>query len=189
MVRKRIFIAIDVSEDAKRFVAEHISLLRREFPDLRVNWERAEKLHLTLKFLGETEIVLLEQLKRRISLDAASVESFCFTITGSGVFPGVRNPRVLWLGIQEHSGNLRKLQRSIDKSCVALGFKPEQREFKPHLTIGRIRDSQMAHKLVNFHLETKFEDRMVEVREVIIYESLLSPQGSAYEVLSKHPLR
>ncbi|RMF99567.1 MAG: RNA 2',3'-cyclic phosphodiesterase, partial [Acidobacteria bacterium] len=118
MVRKRIFIAIDVSEDAKQVIAAHINLLRREFPDLRVNWEKAEKLHLTLKFLGETEIVLLEQLKHRISLDAASVESFCFTITGSGVFPGIRNPKVLWLGIQEHSGSLRKLQRSIDNSCV-----------------------------------------------------------------------
>lgn len=189
MVRKRIFIAIDVSEDAKQVIAAHINLLRREFPDLRVNWEKAEKLHLTLKFLGETEIVLLEQLKHRISLDAASVESFCFTITGSGVFPGIRNPKVLWLGVQEQSGSLRKLQSLIDNSCVALGFRPEQREFKPHLTIARIRDSQMAHKLVNFHLETKFEDRMVEVREVTIYESLLSPQGSVYKVLSKHPLR
>ena len=187
-MRKRIFIAIDVSEDAKQIIAEHISLLKREFTDLRVNWERAEKLHITLRFLGETEVSLLEELKRRISLDAAGVESFCFTIAGSGVFPGIRNPRVLWLGVQEHSGSLRKLQRSIDNSCVALGFKPEQREFKPHLTIARIRDAQMAHKLVKFHLETKFEAGVVEVREVVIYESLLSPQGSVYRVLSKHAL-
>jgi len=124
-MEKRIFIAVDVSDEIKKEVAGYINLLTNRFPNLRVNWEKAEKLHLTLKFLGKTDESLLEKLKEKIGKDIEIVENFQLRINGSGVFPNIRNPRVIWLGVEEQSGRLFKLQNLIEKGCAELGFETE----------------------------------------------------------------
>lgn len=189
--KKRIFIAVDVSDEVKKEVAGYINLLINRFPNLRVNWEKTEKFHLTLKFLGNTDESLLEKLKEKIGQNAEIVENFWLRINGKGVFPNTRNPRVLWLGVEEQLGRLSRLQNLIEKSCAELGFETEKRDFKPHLTVARIRDPEKASELVRFHLEknTEFKQGSFQVTEVVIYESLLFPEGSVYRVISKHQLR
>ncbi len=187
-MKKRIFIAIDVSNEVKSEVADYINLLMREFPNLKVNWEKAEKLHLTLKFLGDTEKNLIDELERKVGENAEKIERFSLKISGSGVFPNALNPRVLWLGVEEKSGRLFRLQNLIEKSCFELGFEAERRDFKPHLTIARIRQPKEARDLARFHLQANNEEKSFEVAEVVIYESVLFPSGSVYKVISKHPL-
>lgn len=185
-MKKRIFIAIDISEQARHKVSGYIENLRKKFPDLRVGWEKAEKLHLTLKFLGDCDEKQLKSLENAAANSAKSffesekVENFKIQISDTGVFPSKRNARILWLGLQDESGNLAKINRILETECEKAGFKTENRGFKPHLTIARLRQPHKSGNLVEKHLENEFEPVEFGVSEIVIYESKLQPTGSIY---------
>lgn len=186
--RKRIFIAIDVAERLREDIGSYIADLRREFEELRVSWERKEKLHLTLKFLGDTEIKQIRAVEKITSEVAARFSPFELAISGVGVFSSPKNARVLWLGVQDISGHLKSLQSMIETRCCEIGFEAEKREFKPHLTIARIREPQKSIRLAEKHLRNGFESEKFLVSEIVVYESQLLPSGSQYFPLSKHKL-
>ena len=97
-----------------------------------------KNLHLTLKFLGSTPEELLTEVNRKLSSIAKLHDRFTSRIFGAGVFPDIKQPRVIWLGIKD-AEDMIKLQKDADESMAELGFKKEDREFSPHLTIGRAR--------------------------------------------------
>lgn len=185
-MKKRIFTAIDISEQARQKVSDYIENLRREFPDVRVGWERAEKLHLTLKFLGDCderqikglEVALLNSVK--LFVETGSERNIKIEILDTGVFPSTRNPRILWLGLRDEKRQLSKLNQILETECEKIGFEKEKRSFKPHLTIARLREPHKAEKLAAKHLANKFEPVAFAVSEVAIYESKLLPTGSIY---------
>src|SRR2546423_439004 len=107
----RVFCAIELPEALKSFVGEHARRLREAFPRVRASWERPEKVHITLKFLGDVEVSRVEQLSRAAGRAAAHVEPFDLTIAGPSAFPLHGPPRVLWLGIEDTSGPLSNLHR------------------------------------------------------------------------------
>ena len=92
---KRIFIAVDISDRARSAAAAYIETLRGEFRQVRVGWERAEKLHLTMKFLGACETRQLQELENIAARIAAEIPRFTIRIADTGVFPNARSPRVL----------------------------------------------------------------------------------------------
>lgn len=184
-MNRRIFIAIDISDEARRRVADYIGILRREFTDLRIGWERAEKLHLTLKFLGETNEKQLTELAEIVGKTAAQFSNFELQIAETGVFPLLRKPRILLLGVKDETNNLSKISELLEIKCERIGFKREKRKFKPHLTIARLREPQKSKEIAQKHLENKFEPSRFEASEIVIYESKLQPKGSIYEVISK----
>ncbi|HEX8367577.1 MAG TPA: RNA 2',3'-cyclic phosphodiesterase [Pyrinomonadaceae bacterium] len=186
---KRIFVAIDISEAARRKASEYIESLRRRFPGLRVGWDKHEKLHLTLKFLGDTSDEQLEKLTRAAEKTAREISSFKLRIADTGVFPNQRKARVLWLGVKDEKGILRKLSEALENECERQGFTREKRDFKAHLTIARLREPEKSKNLVEAHLQEKFEAVEFEVSEIVIYQSELSPQGSRYAVVSKHAFK
>src|SRR5215212_7221627 len=98
---KRIFVAIDISEEARRKASEYIESLRRSFPGLRVGWDKYEKLHLTLKFLGETSDEQLAKLTKAVEKAARETSSFKLRIADTGVFPSQRKARILRLGVED----------------------------------------------------------------------------------------
>src|SRR5947209_16216769 len=104
----RVFCAIELPEALKSRVGEHIKRLRDAFPQARASWEKPEKIHITLKFIGDIAVPRVEELSHA----AATVEPFELTITTPGAFPPHGPPRVLWLGVEDPSGQLSKLQRS-----------------------------------------------------------------------------
>jgi 2'-5' RNA ligase len=183
---KRIFVAADISEEARRAVSLHIESLGREFPRLRVGWERAEKLHLTLKFLGETTDAQLEKLKNSVEAISRLLSAFPLEIAETGVFPNAKRARVLWIDVRDERGNLREISRRLEIECEKIGFPRENRPFRPHLTIGRLREPGSARELAEKHLKNNFDPVRFEVSAVTIYESLLQPTGSVYKVFSKH---
>jgi 2'-5' RNA ligase len=186
---KRIFVAVDISDEARRKVSEYIETLRKEFKDVRVSWDRAEKLHLTLKFLGDTNEKQLEDLKKNVENIASEITNFKLQISNTGLFPNVRNPRVLWLGIKGDVNDLQKINAVLEIECEKIGFAKEIRIYKPHLTIGRIREPKKAKSLAIKHLENKFEPIEFEVSEIVIYESKLQSNGSIYSVVSSSKLK
>ncbi len=179
-MKKRIFVAVEISEKARAKAAEYISNLKSEFSDVKVGWDKPEKLHLTLKFLGDTDEVQLEKLKEICAVISSEITNFKLQITKTGVFPSPRNARILWLGVEGDVEKMQKINSILEAECEKIGFKKEKRDYKPHLTIGRIREPQKAKKLALTHLENDFEPVELEVSELVIIESKLQPSGSIY---------
>jgi RNA 2',3'-cyclic 3'-phosphodiesterase len=184
MEARRIFLAIDISDAARDTCAAHIEALRADFPNVRVGWERREKLHLTLKFLGSVNDRTLEVLKTRIEDVAQKYGSFDLSLQGTGVFPALSRPRILWIGADDRSGILNRIHADLEKACEAIGFEREAKRFHPHVTIGRVREPQSARKLAEYHVQTKIEPVGFKVAELVIYESKLQPAGSVYSAIS-----
>lgn len=191
---RRIFTAVDISEEARGKVSAYIENLRNEFPKIRVGWEKPEKLHLTLKFLGDTGEEQLRKLKEAVEKTAKIISNsrfqksdFKIHIEGTGVFPSPKKVRILWLGLIDKEGILSKINENLETEGEQLGFEKENRKFKPHLTIGRLREPQVSGDLAEKHLRNKFEPVEFEVSEIVVYESKLHPHGSIYSKVASFP--
>jgi RNA 2',3'-cyclic 3'-phosphodiesterase len=180
---KRLFIAVDISENARNLASKYIARLRDEFPDIRAGWERPEKLHITLTFLGRTDGELIDQIKMKMAEIVRRQNSFNIAMEGTGVFPSVRSPRVLWLGIADGSKMLAHLAEAVIQQTAKLGFEPENRRFKAHLTIARLKEPQSSKDLAERHLDMRYEPVQFEVSSLVLYESQLKPTGSVYTKL------
>nr|AUN37221.1 2'-5' RNA ligase [uncultured bacterium] len=188
MADKRIFIAIDISDEARQRAADHIAQLRRDARDVRIGWEKSEKLHLTIKFLGSVTEKQLDGVDSAVATMAHRHKSFSASLGGSGVFPNPRQPRVLWLGIASGLDQIGQLAEDIEATCQSLGFKPESRFYSPHLTIARIREPKKGRDIATLHLLEGFSPVTFEVDYLTVYESRLGQHGSTYSVISRHPL-
>ena len=122
-MKKRIFVAVDISDEARQKVAEYIGELKAKFPDVKAGWDRPEKLHLTLKFLGDTEENQLVKLKEIVETIAGQFSNLKFQISNTGVFPSPRNARVLWLGVNGDVEELQKINSVLEDECEKIGFK------------------------------------------------------------------
>lgn len=185
---KRIFIAVNISDEARRRAAAHIDGLRARFMKLRVGWERPEKLHLTLKFFGDVNEDQLGQLNKATEQAASVVEPFRLSTAETGVFPSIRKARVLWLGVVDPGGEFRRFHQMLETECEKAGFAPESRDLKPHLTIARLREPERSAGLAAAHLRAEIEPVEFLVPEVVIYESRLGPTGSVYTPVFKYKL-
>jgi 2'-5' RNA ligase len=183
-MKKRIFTAVDISEESRHRAARYIADLKGEFSGIKAGWERAEKLHLTLKFLGDAEESQLEGLKEIAAGIAGRISKLHLQIAKTGVFPSVRKPRVLWLGVEGETEKLRQINSMLEDECEKIGFPKENKIYKPHLTIARLRGPHKAKELVETHLAKEFEPVGFEVCELVIYESKLQPAGSIYKKVS-----
>ena len=134
----RTFIAIELGSTIKTALRRIQSGLGAEIPAKSVRWVQPDGIHLTLKFLGDTPVEQVDAVKVALARAAAEVEPFSLTAAGVGCFPNIRQPRVVWVGLQEPSGALSKLHRAVEAQVAPLGFPTERRAFNPHLTLGRV---------------------------------------------------
>jgi len=183
-VKKRLFIGLDICDEARNAAAVLIDELTERSDAVSAKWERPEKLHITLKFLGSVEERLVGSLTRSLREIAYTVRRFPFEISGTGAFPSVKNPRVLWLGIIEQTRTLNLLAERIDAACDSLGFERETRPFKPHLTIARLRQPLSGRELASAHSAKKFGPIQCFCSELVLFESHLGRGGSVYTKLA-----
>ena len=182
----RCFVAIGIPEPIKRDIGELIEILKKYNVD--VKWVIHENLHLTLKFLGNTQEILLPKIKESLLNIVLSYEPFYIKICTTGVFPNRRYPRVIWVGVED-SGILTKLKKDIEDAMVLLGYQKEDRGFNPHLTLGRVRSQKGVTNLVN-ELDN-FKDRdfgSINVESIKLMKSELKPKGAEYSCLDEIPL-
>lgn len=177
---KRIFAAIDISDEARRDISGYIETLREQFPNVRVGWENPEKIHLTLKFFGDVDDVQLHNLIEAVEKTAGEISPFKLQISDTGVFPSVRKRRILWLGVKDETESLGRLNEIFERECEQIGFPREKRIFKPHLTIARLREPQKSGELARIHRANEFAAIDFTVGELIVYQSELRAQGSRY---------
>ena len=133
----RTFIALELDESLQRYLGETTRRMARELPGLR--WVAPEGIHLTLAFLGELNDEQLAEALRATERAAREVPPFEYRLTRPGLFGSPKQPRVIWIGIDEPSGNLQLLHRQLSLELVQRGFEVDTRPFSPHLTLARIK--------------------------------------------------
>ena len=146
---------------------------------------RPESVHITLKFLGDVEINKIEEIAQMVQTVSKNHTSFSLTIEGTGVFPNGRNPRVLWVGIQQGAEEITALASQIENGLVELGYPKEKRAYSPHLTIGRIRSSRGIDATLKAMNQMEFQGEPFRVEEILIMQSELQPSGAVYTPLKK----
>lgn len=182
----RVFCALELPAEVRARAAEHSARLREASGEVRASWERAEKMHLTLKFLGEIPAGRVKALSDAAASAALRSQSFILALKGTGAFPPRGNPRVLWLGIEDSANALHALHKRLEEACAAAGFAREERPFHPHLTLVRIRAPQGARQLAELHLRTDFERIEFAVADLFVLRSELGQGGSRYTEISRH---
>ena len=179
----RVFCAVELPDDVRRELQTHVSRLREAVPDVAASWSRVENVHLTLKFFGNVEVDRIELISAAASRTVEEFLTFPIAIGGTGVFRPSR-PQVLWIGVSDPTGKLSALQKKFDDETADFG--KEDRAFRPHLTIARIRRPEGARHLADAHLKMAFKPIEIKLNEVIIFRSELSPKGSRYTPLTRH---
>ena len=184
-VTLRTFIAIALPEAVQDKVDVLLSDLRKA--DAAVRWVPARNLHLTLKFLGDVEEARLEELYVGIRKATEGIEPFRITLTGLGVFPNIRRPRVLWIGMDVPEA-MQRLYENIEEELSRLHFPKETRKFSPHLTIGRVKGQRGMERLMSVVERTKFGPERVSVARIVAMKSDLRPTGAVYSALEEFAL-
>lgn len=180
----RSFVCIELPEEIKKNLADLQSRLRPLAKGI-VSWPKPEGLHLTLKFLGDVDPGRLDAAADALMRGCAESHGFQVCLRGTGGFPDLRAPRVLWAGLFEPSGELEKLQRRIEKTYRVAGFAAEERPFSPHLTIARVKAPREAAALARQWQATSLEDLCFSVEEVVLMRSDLRAEGSVYTPLRR----
>ncbi|HEY3415747.1 MAG TPA: RNA 2',3'-cyclic phosphodiesterase [Armatimonadota bacterium] len=153
-----------------------------------VAWVRPTGMHLTLKFLGNVPEERLPTVADILTAVAQRHTPFNLTLAGTGGFPNLRRPRVLWVGVTEGAAELAELAREVDDELAALGFPREARPFSPHLTLGRVKAPERLEELRR-QVEAQGAEQFgtMRVEGLTFYRSDLSPQGARYTVLRMAP--
>ena len=184
-----MFCAVELPEEVRKQLEEHILKLRKAVPDAAASWSRVENIHLTLKFLGNVAVDRVPAISAAASRAVAEFSTFPIGVGNTGVFPRPSRAQVLWIGVSDPSGKLLALQERLENECAVEGFPKENRAYRPHLTIARIRRPEGTRHLADAHLQMQFNTTEVELTELIIFRSELSPKGSKYTAISTHQLR
>jgi RNA 2',3'-cyclic 3'-phosphodiesterase len=183
----RVFCAVELSDDVRSRLQRHIEQLRKEVPDAAASWSRVENIHLTLKFLGNVGVERIAAISAAASRAVKGFAPFEIGVGTTGVFPKPSRAQVLWVGVSDPSGKLLKLQQKLESECTAEGLAKEDRAYRPHLTIARLRKPDGARQLADAHLKMEFEPAEIELNELIVFRSELSSKGSRYTPISRHP--
>jgi RNA 2',3'-cyclic 3'-phosphodiesterase len=179
----RAFVAVEISEGARRQIADLLQALQRE-PGIPVRWVRSELMHLTLAFLGEVPQDFIEAAKTRLVDVAQQHRAFRAQLKGLGAFPSPSRARVVWVGMEQGKDEVCGLQADVVKALRSVGYQPERRPFSPHLTIGRLRIPDDVSPAT----AVEFESESFTVGRVALFRSVLQPAGPVYSVLAELPL-
>ncbi len=174
----RTFIAVEISEAQKRAIAGLERDLKRS--DAAISWVRPENVHITLKFLGEVPEERLQDVFRITEEVCSASVSFAVDIRDTGVFPAMKRPRVIWVGIGRGKDELKKISELLDIHLARQGFPREERPFKPHVTIGRVKGPRNIQKAIRRLQEIEFEAGSYIADKVVVMKSELKPGGAVY---------
>jgi 2'-5' RNA ligase len=177
----RLFIGLPVEKRVQKELGQITSVLNTKGG--KVKWVKPKLIHLTVRFLGDTDEGLIGDLSKLIDRVAAQTQTIGTIVDSLGGFPNLNRPRVIWAGLSGATEVLTKVAGEVERSVRELGFKAESNRFKAHLTIGRVRDPRPLGTLPDYI--KSFEMRPLELTfdRLILYKSTLTPEGPIYEHL------
>ena len=184
---KRLFAAIKINPD-EHFLKIYYQLIS-QLKDESIKWVEPHKLHLTLKFFGETGEDRIDDICSAINEVAGEFKPFSFVLKGVGIFGSSYKPRVIWFGIDDNT-LLKLLGNTMLNKLADAGFPNDRQNFVPHLTVGRIK--QLRHKSWFQTTINKLKQAYIQeigVDEILLFESILERNGPRYHVIEKFKLR
>ena len=182
----RTFIAIEIPDEIKGMIARFQKQVAADEKSIR--WVNVRNIHITLRFIGEIPESLVEKIVISIFEKPPQIDTFAIGLKGTGAFPNLRRPRVVWVGITSGNEQLTKLVTYLEAQLTNLGIPKENRKFKSHVTIGRIKNNQ---KLINSGI---FDDPDLlnagefQAQKIVLMKSELKPSGAVYSVLAEQSL-
>jgi RNA 2',3'-cyclic 3'-phosphodiesterase len=179
----RCFIAIEIPSEVKSAFVELQNDLRSAGAD--VAWTNPDNVHLTLKFLGEIDKKLVSEVEQICLETISSISPFKLSIDRIGLFPNERHPRVLWIGLGGEVETLEKLQEQLDERLAGIGFEIEEKDFQPHLTVGRIRSNKNLRDMLKRSDGYSLPTLSFMVQEIVLMKSDLLSSGACYSELAK----
>lgn len=183
----RAFIAVEIDRSLKQKISELISKLKKS--DTNIKWVNENQIHFTLKFLGNIEESKVQAISTVLKSITSHSKEFALTLSDIGAFPNMRRPRVIWIGADKGAGNLKILADKIEIELEKLGFEKEKREFKSHLTLGRVRSLKNIENLEKIINETDFQPpNEIKIDKLVLFQSTLTPKGAIYAPLSEYPM-
>ncbi len=189
----RLFISINLTPELLATLTDLQDQLKRQLASQPLRWARPEGIHLTLKFLGDTDTGRIEEIVRALQQAVEPHQPFELSIGSLGCFPNQSKPRVLWVGVQDPDERLRRLAASVDDAMAGLGWKRENRPYTGHLTLARVKkyattqDKQALSELLS---SAQVADSLgvLPVQTIHLMRSQLQPDGAVYTSLITVPL-
>lgn len=183
---KRTFIALKIHPGEKmRMIMDYF---KQALSAEKIKWVDSEIMHITIAFLGDTDEKIIPSISDKISRMSLNYSPFELIFRSTGVFKNIRDPRVIWIGT-ETNPVLQNMKMRIDDELSEYGFEKETREFKPHLTIGRIKwikNTSVLEQAIQRYKDQEIQRELIN--ELIFYESILKPEGPVYLPLFNSPL-
>lgn len=180
----RTFVALPLDSH----IVTSLHALHQQLKSLPVDvkWVNPQSIHVTIKFLGHVEEAHLESIYEAIQQGISRIKPWRVGVKHMGTFPGMRNPRVVWVGLDDPTGAIMTVQNQVEAELVKVGFEKERRAFTPHLTVGRVRSPKGKKDLVSFLVdEREREFGEMHIDRVVLYRSDLKPTGAVYTALKE----
>ena len=183
----RTFVSVSVPKE----IVNIQSMLKStvEPKGVKVRWVMNGKMHLTLKFIGNTTQGSIDNLNEALFNAVKSAKVINLSISGTGAFPVKGRPNVLWLGIKGDIDELKQLTVNINNSLEPLGFITEKRDFLPHVTIARIKSNQKKIPNISNYLNTTFTELPMKIVKISLMQSESFSKGTFYTILGTHFFR
>ena len=184
---KRLFAAIKINPDKGFF--DQLRKLNSQLRHEQIKWVEEHNIHITLKFLGETEEGKIPEIIRALVESSANINVFSFSLQKLGVFGSSYDPRVIWVGIEPYA-ELASLMKIIHHKMEVIGYEPDRQNLVPHLTLGRIKflkDKKLFQQIIDQNKEISSQEIRVDC--FILFESILKKEGPVYLALQTFQLR
>ena len=177
----RLFIALPLPSRIENELAE--IQIRLKAQGGNVKWVQSKNIHLTIRFLGETDEKLVEPISTEMDSIAASFAPVETVLTSLGAFPNLNRPRVIWAGLSGGIDIMSDLAKNMERAVRRLGFEPEKKRFKAHLTLGRVRDRGNLDDLMAFMRSLEVKEVPFRFEQLVLFKSTLTPKGPIYDRL------
>lgn len=180
MDKMRLFVAVDVPDEIKEVISNALEGLRSGVEGVR--WVKPENIHLTVKFIGDYEERKLDRLVDEVRKAALRSPRFTALLGGCGAFSSPRKARVIWVDMREGGEGAAVVARKVDSRLGKIGVKRENRPFRAHLTLGRLKRPKDCSDMLD-RLDDDLEELSempFDVQEIVLYRSILSSEGSTY---------
>ncbi len=184
----RLFIAVELPEPVIEALINVQDHLQAASP---IRWVKPEQMHLTLQFLGDTPPARVDPLVAALAERVPANPPFSLKVGGLGVFPNLKRPRVIWVGLEDQAKALQKLHAAVIEATQTVGFAPEDRPFTGHLTLGRTnkratsRDYAQISRVIQDGQDKIGFLATLPVDHVSLIRSQLKPAGSVYTTLAR----